>query len=88
MRTEPLYRSAERWGNEIQLIMCVEEMSELTKEISKYFRGQDNIQEITEEMGDVYITLEQLKVVFNIPAKKISDIIEEKIKRLEKRLEE
>jgi hypothetical protein len=86
MRDEPLIEAVEKWGKPIQLIMCIEEMAELTKEISKYFRGRDNYDQLLEETADVYIMLEQLKIMFNFSAKEIGDVIETKIKKLEKRL--
>ena len=86
MRDEPLIKAVEKWGKPIQLIMCIEEMSELTKEISKYFRGRDNRDQLLEETADVYIMLEQLKIMFGFTAKELGDITENKIKKLEKRL--
>jgi NTP pyrophosphatase (non-canonical NTP hydrolase) len=88
MRTEPLCDAIEKWGASIQLIMCIEEMSELTKEISKYFRGKDNKKDLIEEMGDVYIMLEQMKIIFDVQEKELHDSIENKIKNLEIRLKE
>ena len=59
------YRAAvEAYGKTSQLIMAMEEMSELTKELSKNMRGQSNVSAISEEMADVEILLEQLKVIF------------------------
>lgn len=43
---------------------CMEEMSELTKELSKNLRGADNAKALAEEIADVEIMLEQLKVIF------------------------
>lgn len=53
------------YGKTSQLVMTMEEMSELTKELSKNMRGQDNVSAISEEMADVEIMLEQLKVIFS-----------------------
>lgn len=59
------YRAAvESYGKTSQLVMAMEEMSELTKELSKNMRGQSNVSAISEEMADVEIMLEQLKVIF------------------------
>jgi len=54
----------ERYGKTHQLVICMEEMSELTKEITKNIRGYDNDAAIAEELADVEITLEQLKIIF------------------------
>lgn len=75
------------YGTDKQLDMVVEEMSELTKEICKKKRGKDNRVEIIEEIADVYIMLEQLKIICNISQKEIQNIAEVKVKRLNERLE-
>lgn len=52
------------YGKQSQLIMAMEEMAELTKELSKNIRGAKNTSAISEEMADVEIMLEQLKIIF------------------------
>ena len=52
------------YGKQSQLVMAMEEMSELTKELSKNLRGADNFKALAEEIADVEIMLEQLKVIF------------------------
>ena len=52
------------YGKTSQCTVCMEEMAELTKELSKNLRGQDNAAHIAEEIADVEIMLEQLKVIF------------------------
>ena len=58
-------RAVNHYGEASRLILAVEEMSELTKELSKHIRGRNNMPAICEEMADVEIMLEQLKIVFN-----------------------
>ena len=58
-------RAVHTYGETSRLILAVEEMSELTKELSKHTRGRNNMSAICEEMADVEIMLEQLKIVFN-----------------------
>ena len=74
-------------GEDMQLNVAVEEMAELTKEIIKYKRGFDNLQQLAEEIADVEIMLEQLKLIFGVH---IVVIIEKEKKkdRLRKRLAE
>lgn len=50
------------YGKTSQCTVCMEEMAELTKELSKNLRGQDNTAHIAEEIADVEIMLEQLKL--------------------------
>lgn len=41
------------YGKQSQLVMAMEEMSELTKELSKNLRGADNAKALAEEIADV-----------------------------------
>lgn len=61
----PLYRDAIRkWGVEAQMRMVIEEMAELTKEICKSMRREGELHVgITEELVDVDIMLDQLRVI-------------------------
>lgn len=59
------------YGKTSQCTVCMEEMAELTKELSKNLRGQNNAAHIAEEIADVEIAdveimLEQLKLMFSI----------------------
>lgn len=45
---------------------CIEEMAELTKEICKHKDGHNNVREISEEIADVLITIDQLILYFDI----------------------
>lgn len=55
----------EKYGQKNQMLIAVEECSELQKAILKFLRGRCNQIEIAEEMADVEIMLEQLKIMFN-----------------------
>ena len=59
----------DKYGEEAQTRMAIEEMSELTKEICKHFRGNDNLEHIAEEIADVEIMLDQLKMMFGLEEK-------------------
>lgn len=52
------------YGQKNQQSVAIEEMSELTKEIVKNWRGEDNLDHIAEEIADVEIMLEQLKLIY------------------------
>lgn len=75
------------YGQQMQMLVAIEEMSELTKEIVKHRRGEDNRRQVAEEIADVGIMLEQLELMFNC-MELTQDIREEKLARLKKRLEE
>ena len=55
----------EKYGFEKQMLIAVEECSELQKEVLKYLRGRENYTEVAEEIADVEIMIEQLKMMFN-----------------------
>lgn len=56
-------RALAHYGAEAQTLMMFEEMSELQKELCKRSRGADNIDAIAEEIADVEIMLEQMKML-------------------------
>ena len=83
-----LERAIETYGKDMQLTVAVEELSELIKEICKHKRGADNREAIIEEMADCYIMMEQLQIIFDIPYFSIDRVVNQKLDRLEKRLED
>lgn len=66
------------YGERNQIDMAIEEMSELTQALSKYKRGKEH--NVEEEIADVQIMLDQLKLIFN--NRKIKKIQRNKIRRL------
>lgn len=69
---------------ERQIIKCIEELSELSKELAKYLNGGDNLENIAEEIADVEITTEQMKQGFACGLT-VDRIKKEKITRLQGR---
>lgn len=83
-----LHKAVEKWGKQAQLLMVLEEMSELQKEILKNInRDKDNINEIIEETADVEIMLEQLKYIYNIHVA-VEKQIPVKLQKVKNRLED
>lgn len=81
-----LKRALATWGEQAQMLMVVEEMSELMKEILKNInRKKDNVAAIIEETADVEIMLEQLKANYDIEEKVVA-YKAGKIKMIEQRL--
>lgn len=78
---EIVSRSLETYGNGIQLVVCMEELPELTQAISKEIRGKDDRNNLVEEMADVIICLEILKQVFEITDEDIDSWIKYKQER-------
>ena len=82
-------KAIETYGEEMQCIVAMEELSELIKEIAKKIRAgipKDNNNELIEEIADVEIMLWQLMIIFEIPYCIIDSAIDKKLRRLEKRL--
>ena len=58
-----LQMALETFGPEAQTLMVFEEMSELQKELCKHARGKHNWESIADEIADVEIMLEQMKIL-------------------------
>ncbi len=86
-KQEILRRAIETYGALSQEMVLLEEMSELQKEVCKHWRGQDNRNQIAEEIADVEIMLEQVKMIFSC-GDAVSLYRIQKLKRLERRLNE
>ena len=81
-----LERALDAYGVDAQLVVCIEEMSELTKELCKAFRGKENEDAIAEEIADVEIMLQQMILAFGLEAK-TDEWWRRKLERLEQRLD-
>lgn len=78
---------ANYYGKDSQMLIAIEEMSELTKELCKNKRGSERKKEITEEIADVKIMLVQLTALFGIE-KEVDDMVDYKIRRQLRRMEQ
>lgn len=76
-------KAVQVFGKDSQCKMAIEEMSELTKEICKNFRGKPNIDRIAEEIADVKIMLEQLEIIYDC-VDKVIEWQDFKLRRLDK----
>ncbi len=84
-------RCIDIWGEDAQIKMCIEEMSELTKELCKNWRkstknSPEQIEHICEEIADVQNMIDQMQLMFGV--EKVEKYRQEKIERTEKRLDE
>ena len=70
------------WGVTAQVTMVFEEMSELQKELCKQLRGGCVVDHIAEEIADVEIMLDQMKILYNIQ----DDVSEQRKKKVERLL--
>lgn len=91
-------RCRKSWGEESEIRMCIEEMSELTKELCKYMRlchstQTDEIKlkiekqksNIAEETADVFNTVEQIQIMFG--EDEVNEVRKQKMARLKKELD-
>lgn len=87
---ESIYRAAiSVWGKDAQENQAIEEMAELIQAINKMRRqpSPDHLDNVDEEIADVEIMLDQLKLIYGITDQKIIEIKEKKLERLQKTLE-
>lgn len=88
MNKYKLYAQAWRkYGEDKQIVVAMEECSELIKELSKHLRGKENLINISEEIADVEIMLDQLKFHLGI-ADMVTTFTETKLIRLQDRVNE
>ena len=74
----------EIYGEDSQIQMTIEEISELSNALAKYRRGRATREDVCEEIADVAIMMIQLSKIFG--SDDISDYLKSKLDRLDKRL--
>ena len=82
-----------KFGEDSQIDVAIEEMSELIKELIKYKRSKIHSREkqaasrdnVVEELGDVMFMMEYLKRIFRISDGEIQTIVEQKATRTRRR---
>ena len=75
------------FGEKMQMVMALEELSECQKEICKRMRGYSNLDHLAEEIADATIMLEQLRLFFGLNDL-VCEKMDEKVKRLDELLKE
>ena len=86
-----LAKAIKKYGVEKQLLVCMEEPAELIQAISKvgrYPEDSTRMQDLIEEMADVTICLEYLKLIYNIRQEELDEWINRKVKRISKKIKE
>lgn len=75
----------ETFGVNTQLVVALEELSEIQKEVCKALRGFTHPAQVAEEIADATIMLEQLRYIFQVgPA--VDQMVDRKIARLVQRI--
>jgi NTP pyrophosphatase (non-canonical NTP hydrolase) len=80
-----------RYGEEAQGRQAMEECAELIQAINKVLRKGvtiETLHNLVEEMADVYLLIEQLKMVYSIDDSNIEEVMMQKIHRQVTRFEE
>ena len=87
---ESIYRAAiSVWGKDAQENQAIEEMAELTQAINKMRRqpSPEHLDNLKEELADVQIMLDQLKLIHRISDEELQTYEDQKLQRLQTRLE-
>ncbi len=80
---EMCVRLLDKYGHSNQLVLMIEESSELTKEICKMFRNKElkPTEGLVEELTDVIVMAEQCRIMFGISYADINERAKEKLAR-------
>jgi hypothetical protein len=73
------------YGQQTQMVVAIEELSECQKEICKALRGKGDREHLAEEIADARICLEQMAYFFCMEDD-VEQWMDSKIKRLDKKL--
>ena len=86
MNEKELYINAVNlWGKQSQVLMAIEEMGELLQALSKIQRKENGCDwdHVIQEIADVEIMMEELKVVFCVSDEKFKEVKKAKLLKLE-----
>ena len=86
-KTELYSKLIEKFGAEKQMLKCVEELNELGQAICKFEETNkvEAIKNIIEEIADVEVMLEQLKLILEIDEKEVRKMKSFKLHRTARR---
>lgn len=79
----------ERYGEGVQMVKCCEELAELQQAICKLFdksTGVQDIEAVVEEIADVEIMIEQLRVILRVDPELEQRWRDRKLNRLRRQL--
>lgn len=81
-----LEKALKHYGVDAQILKLCEECSELITAIAHCREKRDKASHVAEEIADVSIMLEQMRIAFGIGANEVNRWIEDKLERLEERI--
>ncbi len=80
---DELYAALEKkFGRNHQLAVAIEECAELQKELTKAIRGKENDMRIAEEIADIEVCLDQLKLFYDPDGSRVELFKDFKLHRL------
>ena len=79
-------REKDQFSGFYNIIIVIEELSELTKELTKALRDKGSVVGIVEELADVSLGIDYIKEVFDITDKELEYARSIKIAELKKKL--
>lgn len=65
-----------------QLVLAMEELSELIQQVSKVIRGSSNYYDLLQELADVTICIETIKRITKIETKELYKAVNVKVNRI------
>lgn len=69
------------YGRRHQMLKAIEELTELAEVLIKVLTKNVGLERIMDEMADVYVMLEQVRILNFIDGKELDDKIDEKLER-------
>ena len=75
-----------KYGIRLQSTVCMEELAELTQQISKPLRGKGDKAHLVEEIADVYICLDMLRKMYGVDSELLATLISYKLDRTKDRM--
>ena len=86
MERDSIFKTLINKFGDKQMVVAIEELSELQKELCKAIRGQEVKENIIEEIADVSIMLCQIMIYFEIEEADVIKVMDKKIQRTMNRL--
>ena len=81
-------KTIECYGAGKQSVVCMEECCELVQAISKELRGKSDKEHLAEEMADVLICMEMLKIMYHVTDDELNEWVKKKQFRQLRRITE
>lgn len=86
-KSEVLNQMLEKCGKEHILAICIEELSELQKELTKTLRGNPSEIGVMEELVDVSVCIDYISIIFDLDYSALKNVESIKFERMKKFLE-